>query len=268
MKLKTKYSTVWLVNLVDDEGNPSWPERYADKDIQRIIDDTDYFSYNREYMNNPVEEGKLIKADQIIYRDAKPFSSYPLLLGHWDLSYKAEGDYKAMALLGFDEKGLIILDLFCRRCDLSVAVDYHFDLTEKINFAGTSVVFLFDATAAQEEVFLPAFVKEAERRKNFNLPIPDRTATVDKFLRIEATLTPLFHHGKIAFARHLKDKPDTKTAITQLLAIERGSKANDDFPDTLEAACRLILKYSYDVTEPVSNGRVVLSKPNNKKKAY
>ena len=250
MKLKTEFSTVYLVNLVDEKGNPSWPERYSIQDCERIKKDTDTFTYQREYCNKPVEEGKIFKAEWIRYRKAKPLATFACLLGHWDLSYKKEGDYKAMALLGFDELGLIILDLFCRKCELTEAVYYHFDLVKKLHDHGTGAGFYFDATAAQEEVFRPVFEQEAFKRRIFEIPLPDRTAVVDKFLRIEATLTNVFFNKTLAFAEYLKDTPDCITAVDQLLAFEKGSHANDDFPDTLEAAVRLTTKYAWDANGP------------------
>lgn len=250
MKLKTEFSTVFLVNLVDAKGKPSWPERYSKADCERIERDTDPFTFKREYCNNPVEEGKIFKAEWIRYRKAKPMASYPCLLGHWDLSYKKEGDYKALALLGFDEFGLIVLDLFCRKCDLTDAVSYHFDTTSRLRNQGTGAMFFYDATAAQEEVFRPVFEQEAYKRRIFEIPLPDRTAVVDKFLRIEATLTNVFFNKTLSFADHLKDTPDCITAVDQLLAFEKGSNANDDFPDTLEAAVRLTTKYAWEANGP------------------
>jgi hypothetical protein len=248
MKLKTEFSSIILVNLLDKDGNPSWPERYSKEDCNRIESDTDPFTYQREYCNNPVEEGRIFKAEWIRYRKAKHFNQYPCLIGHWDLSYKKEGDFKAMALLGFDEQGLIVLDIFCRKCDITDAIQYHFDLVRRLKSEGTGAIFFYDATAAQQEVFGPLFEQEAARQRLYEYPLPDRTAVVDKYLRIEATLTNVLFNKTLAFAEHLAGTPDLKMALNQLLAFEKGSTAHDDFPDTLEAAVRLMQKYAYDAS--------------------
>lgn len=266
MKLRTEFSTVYLVNLVDEKGNPGWPERFTPQDCERIRRDTDPFTYQREYCNNPIEEGKIFKAEWIRYRKAKPLALYPCLLGHWDLSYKKEGDYKAMALLGFDDHGLIVLDLFCRKCDLSDAVGYHFDVIRRLRDQGTGAMFFYDATAAQEEVFRPVFEQEAFKRRIFEIPLPDRTAVVDKFLRIEATLTNVLFNKTLAFAEHLRGTPDCTAAVDQLLAFEKGSTANDDFPDTLEAAVRLTTKYAWDANGPESVFKPIIKQ--HKRKGY
>ena len=265
MKLKTDFATVFLVNLVDSNGNPTWPERFTRTECEYVRADTDPFTYSREYMNKPVEEGKLFKAEWIQFRKAKPLALYPCLLGHWDLSYKKEGDYKALALLGYDEKGLIVLDVFCRQCDINDAVKYHFNLVKRLRSEGGAGMFFYDATAAQETVFFPVFQQEAFKQKIFELPLPDRTATIDKYLRIEATLTNVFFNRTLTFAEHLKDSPDFKAAETQLLAFEKGSKEHDDFPDTLEAGVRLMTKHAWNGTDD-SDSKPIIHK--HKRKGY
>ena len=256
-KLKTEFATAFLVNLVDDNGNPSWPERYSLQDCERVKRMHTSFVYSREYMNTPVEEGRLFKAEWIRYRTAKRLSSYPVLLGHWDLSYKTEGDYKAFALLGFDDEGLIVLDVFCRQCEISDAILYHFNLVKRVRDEGTGMMVFYDATASQEEVFGPLFQQEAQKQRIFELPIPDHTTNLDKFLRIEATLTNIFFNKQLSFAKHLEDTIDCRAAIEQILSFEKGSKAPDDFPDTLEAAVRLITKYAWSNRDESENKPVI-----------
>jgi hypothetical protein len=71
----------------------------------------------------------------------------------------------------------------------------------------------------------------------------DRRTKGDKFERIE-TLQPLFQRGLIRFNIHKKDSPGMKLLRTQLLAIEKGSKVNDDGPDALEGAIWMADKHS------------------------
>jgi hypothetical protein len=261
MILRKEFSSVYLVNLTDENGRPEWPERYSLADIKRIHTENDPFTLKREYYNTPVEEGKIFKAEWLVFRKAKKLSEYPLLLGHWDLSYKKEGDFKAMALLGFDAKGLIVLDIFCRKCDIADAVTYHYNLLRRLRSEAAMPIFLYDATAAQEDVFRPVFEQESIRQKIYELPMPDRTATVDKYLRIEATLTNVFFNKSIAFADHLKGTPDYKAGEEQILGFEKGSHMHDDFPDTLEAAVRLINKYAWsDTNEQTFKPRIVKRK--------
>lgn len=258
MILRKEFASVYLVNLTDEKGNPEWGERYSKADIDRIHNEFDPFTLKREFYNTPVEEGKLFKAEWILFRKAKKFNEYPLLLGHWDLSYKKEGDYKAFALLGFDEKGIIVLDIFCRKCDISDAIIYHYNLLRRLRAEAAMPLFYYDATAAQEEVFKPVFEQESIRQKVYEIPMPDRSSQVDKYLRIEATLTNVFFNKALSFADHLKGTPDYLAAEEQILGFEKGSTMNDDFPDTLEAAVRLITRYAWsDTNEESFKPRIV-----------
>ena len=46
------------VPLEDDEGNSMWPEKNSDEDIRAIKDSMSYESYEGEYRNNPLSNGK------------------------------------------------------------------------------------------------------------------------------------------------------------------------------------------------------------------
>ena len=63
-------------------------------------------------------------------------------------------------------------------------------------------------------------------------------ATVDKHLRIEATLTSVLFNKTLVFDKALKNTPDMEEAETQLLSFEKGTKSPDDFPDALENCVR------------------------------
>ncbi|MFK7033183.1 hypothetical protein [Flavobacterium oreochromis] len=236
------YTKIHTINLTDAKGNPTWPERMSLKDVEVIHQSFDHYSLQREFYNNPIEEGKLFKEDWIkTTRVINPI--WNGLLVHWDLSYTKEGDYKAGVLLGVQGNKLTVLEVFCKKCDLMDAVQTHFYWMRKYQDLGLMPLAFYDATASQEAVFLPIFNAEAERQRYFNLPLPNRQTGLDKHLRIEATLTSVLFNGLLQFDETLKNQSDYKTAIDQLLSFEKGTKAHDDFPDTLENAVRLAQKY-------------------------
>lgn len=256
----SKYTRTSHINWVDKDGHSMWPERFSDAEAKIVIDDTDPITFSREYMQIPVTEGALFKPHWIVHKKTLPLHEYKIVLGNWDLSYTATGDYKAFALVGATDREIHVLDVFCRKCDLTEATDYHFNLVKRLKNLGTlssnaksakyikstgiTPIFFYDATAAQEAVFKEVFWLEAAKHKCYEIPLPEH-ATVDKHLRIEATLVNLFFNRRLYFADYLVDSPDFKIAKEQLLVFEKGSKAHDDFPDTLEAACRKVQQYTY-----------------------
>ena len=128
--------------------------------------------------------------------------------------------------------------MFCRKCDLAEAVAWHFDKIINYSQKGIPISQYFDATAAQEEVFLPVFRAESKRRAFYSYPMPAHVST-DKHMRIEATLTDVLFNSLLVWDENIKEQPDTLTALEQLLSFEKNTKGHDDFPDTLESAVRI-----------------------------
>ena len=225
-------------NIATPSGKPTWSEAWSHKDIKELQARTDPFTWASEYMNQPIERGKVFKPEWIRWA---PFSGTAKPSGaviFWDLSYKAAGDYKACAVVGSHDGCLLLLEVFCRRCELAEAMDWHYERITQWRAAGWPLLAYYDATAAQEVVFSPIWQEAMQRNEAAELPQADHSAQTDKHLRIQATLTSYLHNGQLRFAKALKDTPDMEAGLAQLLAFEKGSTAPDDFPDALEAAVR------------------------------
>jgi len=247
-----------IVNLSDDKGNPSWHQRLTKTDVRDIQRKTDYYTCQREDYNNPIEEGKCFKREWIQFvKIHKNRTQWTGVISHWDLSYKKQGDYKACAILGFGYGKIHVLEVFCRKCDLSEAVNWHFDTMKTYNKKGIPVSQYFDATAAQEAVFLPVFQAESQRRGFYSCPMPAHVNT-DKHLRIEATLVDVLFNSLLVWDEQLKELPDTQNALNQLLAFEKNTPSPDDFPDTLEAAVRIgRVNFSLDSGGTFKGGAII-----------
>jgi len=230
----SKHYDMSRVNLRDKKGNPSWHQRYTLKMVDDIDKKTDYFTSQREDYNNPIEEGKLFKKEWIRFRKVPPGTKWNALIGYWDLSYKSTGDHKAYWLLGTTDDKIYALSVFCRKCELTEAINWHYDQTQARAKKGISALDYYDATAAQETVFAPIFKAEAQRRGFFQIPMADHTQGIDKHLRIEAGLTNVLFNGTLVFANYLKDTPDMIAAEEQILSFEKGTRLPDDSPDALE----------------------------------
>ena len=231
-----KIKRISTVNLTDPAGNPSWPERYSTADVARIHESFEPFTIKREYYNTPMIKGKVFKEEQLVM--AKPKGVIYGAVGHWDLSYVVQGDYKAFALVVVRENTLFVEDLFCRKCDVVEAIEWHFDQVIRWNDNNLFPHITYDATASQEAVFLPIFQEIGKRKGIDALPMPYRLIGADKYSRISATLTQAFFYKKIFFSKSLANSGDWDQARHQLMAFEKGSQAHDDFPDALEVAVR------------------------------
>ena len=238
------------VNLSDKDGNPTWKERYTKEDIININKRTDHYTSQREDYNNPIEKGKRFKEEWIRYKAIPKDVVWDALLSYWDLSYTTNGDYKACAIIGVYNGVMYVLDVFCRRCDISEAMAWHYEIMKHYHAKqGLIMNCYYDATAAQKAVYEPIFTQYANASGWLQIPMPDLTQRVDKHLRIDATLTNVLFNGTLVFAEYLKDTPDMEAAARQLLSFEKGTKDPDDFPDALESAVRKVQSYIIDYSE-------------------
>lgn len=220
---------------------PSWPERYTKQDVIDIVCDDDYYTSQREDFNNPIEEGKLFKADQIIKRKVHHREKWDGILIHWDLSYTSNGDYKAGCALGVQGLRLTVLEVFCQRCGINSAMEIHFSWVIKYKERGYTPLSFYDATAAQQAVYSPIILQCSEDNKCPDIPIPEHQSG-DKHNRIEATITNALHRKILFWDERLEGK-DYDTYMKLILSFEKGTTSNDDPPDNLERAISLAQKY-------------------------
>lgn len=259
---KEKYSSIYLVNLTtkyyeaieaDPEGawEPSWTERYTREDCLRKIEQykNDKATLSNEFYNTPVKVGKLFKPEAIKWVDPKPLNQYDLLVGFWDFSYTATGDTKAFALIGCTETEYTLLDIFCRNCDISDALYYHFTNTVKWLRKNASFISYYDANVAQKAVYEPILIHAAKKYRSIAIPLQTHNAS-EKYTKISTTLQGAFGAGKFFFSRKLEEHPDWGEASHQLFSFEKGSKVHDDFPDALaEALIQAQLIFAVDTED-------------------
>lgn len=228
---------IMTVNLCDKDFNPTWPERYTKEECRAIVADTDYHTSQREDFNNPVEEGKRIKAEWIHYRKMPRNKTYTGLIEMWDLSYSDDGDFKAGAIGSMEMGRLHVLKLYNRQSDKPSAMNEHYHWQKEFNEKGMSVIAYYDATAAQKIVYEPEWLIACEENNAAEIPFPDHAAG-DKHERIDATLTSTFMRGLITFDESLRGSPDMEKAIEHITSFEKGCKSPDDILDVLEVLVR------------------------------
>lgn len=226
------------------DWKPSWDERYTKEEVIAIVEDDDYYTSQREDFNNPIEEGKLFKAKDIVLSDIAENENFDGILDHWDLSYTGTGDYKAGVLLGVKGIKLFVLEVFCQRCEINTAMEVRANWVKKYLKKGLSSLGFFDATAAQQAVYTPIILQSAEDNKCPNIPMPMHQDG-DKHNRIAAGITNALFR-KILFwdkSLEVRSKEHYDLFMKQILSFEKGTTSNDDAPDTLERAITLSQTY-------------------------
>lgn len=222
------------VHIKDKTGKSSWPEKNSDAQCDEIIAERPYRSAQREYFCNPIQDGKIFKNEQIQYKTRLQLRKYDALCVYGDLSYKDQGDFKALVFLGKTGRELHIIDCYVRQGSRRMAAIWLYDLYEKMNLQKFNVQYLIEGLFAQDE-FVNDFDLEGDAR-NYHIPVvADKKNKANKFDRIEAK-AGYFERRNVWFHLSLKDMPDTENLVNQLLAFEKGSGAADDGPDALCSA--------------------------------
>lgn len=230
-----------IVNALDRHGLPSWPENYTRDEIQRMRDFIGERRFQKEYMNNPINEGTVFQKKHIRYgKMLKELKDYRTLICYTDPSFKnsAKADYKATMLLGKTPDGYFhLIRAFADQTSVMTMVSWHYQVIKMVD-GRVPVLFYMESNFLQD-LILDEF-RKAGTVNGQQIPIRgDARKKPDKFARIEA-LQPLFERGLVIFNEKEKDAPGMMILEEQMLMFEKGSKSNDDAPDALEGAIWLL----------------------------
>jgi predicted phage terminase large subunit-like protein len=194
----------------------------------------DTYTWSREFMNTPIEEGKHFKEQYIIYDHIPPLDQMDSLIVFGDLSYKDAADFKAMPLVGRKGRSFYVVNVLDRQCSRSEVAKWLYNIYEDLSLSVLPVNYYVEGLFAMDE-FTSDFDMEGANRGYYIPILPDKKNTQDKHMRIESMLG-FFERGDVIFNIEQKNSPDMKNLIQQLLAFEKGSTAPDDGPDALQAA--------------------------------
>lgn len=254
-----KAKFVSIVNIRDDKGKSSWPEKNTEKDIDDILSTISFVSAQKEYFNNPVTEGTVFKEIQwgecpklsalrfaVIYGDPAPSNA--------DAKNNC---YKSVILLGIMKGVLYVYN--CRLDHVANArfVQWYYELEE---YAKTSaqLYYYLENNSLQDpfyqQVFLPLFHEAGITNGHYIHVQPDERKKPDKFVRIEGNLEPLNRIGKLIFNIEEKNNPHMQRLEEQFKAVDPQLSAPVDGPDAVEGGY-YILNAKTKLMEPILLGQ-------------
>lgn len=232
----TEGCQVSRINAINDKGQPSWPEYWTLPRLDEKRRKMGYRSFQKEMMNNPITIGAIFDERWLSYGKMLPFRQYKQLVCYTDPSWKAskKNDYKATMLVGKTPDGSFhVLKAFADQTSVSNMILWLYSIRDYID-GRVPIHFYMEANMLQE--LLVQQVNDYGREHGSVIAVrPDKRSKPDKFARIEA-LQPLFEQGLVVFNEQERDSLGMQTLVTQLLALERGSREHDDAPDALEGA--------------------------------
>jgi phage terminase large subunit-like protein len=241
-----------IINIRDKNGNSTWPSKNSQEQIDRVLAQKSYLSTQKEYFNNPIQEGTVFKA--MNWKTFGPLSQYKFLVCYIDLSYKssAKNDYKAATLVGKWKEEYHVLKAFLKQGTTSELAAGLVDINAFVN--GKCPIYWYAEENFLQDIILKEVQESLSSLKSSIVISPDKRAKADKFTRIEAALEPINTKGKLYLNESERDNPSMKTLEEQFMAFGPKSKAHDDGPDSVEGA-KFIVDSKYFSEVPIVIGR-------------
>ena len=220
---------------------PTWPEKTSAAYWQQLYEDNRR-SFLRERMHVHITEGKMFKPEMMQHKAMLSYHLYDCLVLYGDLSYKEQGDYKAMALVGKTGREKHIIHSFLRQVSRRNAAIWLYDLYEDNRLGTHNITYKIEGLFAQDE-FINDFDEEGDAREYYIPIVADKRPKEGKHDRVES-IVGFFEKRNVWFNELEKESTDQVEAIEQFTAFEKGSKAHDDFPDAVHGAFREIEELS------------------------
>lgn len=246
---------VSIVNIRDERGLSSWPEKNSELDIDRVLSQKSYAAQQKEYFNNPVVEGSVFKA--MTYRPVRPLQEYKALVCYTDPSYKATADYKATVLVGAWQNEFHIIKCFLEQTTTATMIDWHYRI---LHMVGRHRCLFFMELVFMQDVLVKE-VNDAARREGRHLSLRgDTRKKPDKYMRIESLLEPMVRNGTLFINEAERYNPHMQRLVEQFGAFAPGSSAHDDGPDAVEGAVWIITN---KLVKTTASGIILGQRPKN-----
>jgi predicted phage terminase large subunit-like protein len=233
MKDEFDVMTVCAVKNLDT-FDPEWPEKTSADYWKMKFENMPYRSFMREYMHTHIEEGSIFRFEDMIWGDMLRLDRYDGLVFYGDLSYKEQGDYKGLVLVGKVGRQFHIIHTYLRRGSRAKVAEWLYDLYEDKRLDRFNIRYMIEGLFAMDD-FVNDFDIEGDRR-GYHIPVvADKRGKDNKFDRIES-MCGHFERRNVLFNIREKESPDQIRLRDQFLAFEKGSKVNDDGPDAVHGA--------------------------------
>lgn len=231
------------VNILDEHGQPSWKERYNLKQVNYMISKISYASAQKEYFNNPINEGTVFK--DIHWGAIPPLHKFPFLVAYGDPSYKhsKKNDFKSVPLLGMLDGNLYIIKARLKQTTIGEMIEWYYEYDDFVNGKVTLYNYV-ECGGLQDtffqELFTPQLIKVGNAKGRQLSIAADNRKKPDKFTRIEAGLEPLNRTGRMIFNEKERDNPHMLRLVDQFKILEPSLPGHDDGPDATEGGWWII----------------------------
>jgi hypothetical protein len=262
-----------IVNIRDIYGKSSWPAKNTEEMIDRVLSKLSYNAQQKEYFNNPIEEGTVFK--ELTWGVCPPLKKLKFAVIYADPSTSnkdkpsgrtATNSCKAVVVLGYHNLKYYVYNAWLDITTNAKFVNWLYAAHAQV-VAATQPYSYIENNGLQnpfyEQVILPLIYQLAPDHGGQPLPItPDTRDKPDKFFRIEGNLEPLNRMGNLILNIAEKDNPHMLRLESQFKSVSPTSKTMDG-PDAVEGGVHKVKEKI--AVESVGGIEAFDKKPNNKR---
>jgi len=238
------------VNIRDDQGHSTWPEKNSEADIDRVLSQISYASAQKEYFNNPMSTGKTFP--EMHWGECPPLKEMSFAVVYADPAPSNKDKPGAHSHISQSRKAVFIV---ARRKNTYYIYTGFLDVMGNDNFMRSMYAcrdYIEHACPSyfyiENNTLQDPFYEQVLQRLNYELGnslggvlgiLPDTRKKPEKWPRIEATLEPLNRMSNLILNIKEKDNPHMKRLEAQF----KGGKATSkelDGPDAIEGAVYII----------------------------
>ena len=264
-RLGKKADRHMVVNIVDKDGNSSWPQKNTAEHIERVRATISTGSFQAEYMNNPIQEGKIFK--NLPLGKMPQLRQFKFLVCYGDPATsnkgKAGSSTKAVCLVGRLQTTYYILKAFVDRVTNAAFIDWYYQVKDYVD-GRVPVFYYIENNGLQdpfyEQVFQPLIREENARRGDDLFITGDARPKTDKAARIEANLEPIDRNGAWLFNEAEADNPHMVELLDQFKLFEATLPFPADGPDCVEGAVAMVkrrIQTDLSVVDTISRGDLI-----------
>lgn len=262
------------VNIRDENGKSSWPEKNSEKDIDDILSTISEAAGQAEYFNNPYIEGTVF--EEMVFGKCPKLNQFAFIVVYADpspsnkdkptLKSNKQNSCKAVVLMGYHDNKYYLYKCFVQVTTNATFIDWLYTAND-ITVKSTTPYIYIENNGLQnpfyEQVILPAIHEKGKEPGRTILGVtPDDREKPEKFFRIEANLQPLNKNSLLIFNEDEKNDPHMKRMVAQFKSVSPNSKTMDG-PDAVEGA---VFKIKEKVALYAATAVKAFKKPTNKKR--
>ena len=238
------------VNIRDEQGHSSWPQKNKESDIDRVLSIISYEAQQKEYFNNPMSSGHTFS--EMHWGECPPLSEMPFAVIYADPAPSNKDMPGQKSNLTNSRKAVFIIarkknTYYVYYGFLDVMSTYNFMLSlyacrDYVDHQCPAYYYVENNTLQDpfyEQVYTPLNYELGASKGGVLGILPDVRKKPEKWPRIEATLEPLVRMRNLILNIKEKDNPHMLRLESQFKAAKPTSKQLDG-PDCIEGGVFIV----------------------------